>query len=70
MYVMKAQIGGFICPSGNENTKANKIHLGQLHGYEGNVFVWTLSIPQNADNFSDFCKKMHENERQLIKLLD
>jgi len=70
MYVKMAQVGGFICPSDNDEFRAKKTSIGQLNGYGGEVNIWTLSIPQQTDNFSDFCIRMRENEKLMIDIID
>ncbi|MBX0332948.1 hypothetical protein K3G39_06835 [Pontibacter sp. HSC-14F20] len=69
MYVKKAQIGGFICPSDNDEPKAEITKIGQLNGFEGEVNICTLSIPQQTDDFIDFCFKMKENEEFMTSLI-
>lgn len=63
MYVKRAKIGGFICPSDetiNKNTTCSP--LGILKGYGGEVKLWIMPIPQSADNYNDFCNQMKYNE--------
>lgn len=69
MYVKMAQIGGFICPSDNNEFRVDQTNIGYLNGYEGEVNIWTLSIPQQANNFKDFCLQMNENENLMIDLI-
>lgn len=69
MYVKKAQIGGFICPSDNETLRAEQTNIGQLNGYGGEVSIWTLSVPQQTDDFYDFCIRMKENEKLIIDII-
>ncbi len=70
MYVKTAQIGGFICPSDNDEFRAEKSNIGQLNGYGGEVNIWTLSIPQQTGNFFDFCTRMKENEKLMIDIIE
>lgn len=70
MYVKKAQIGGFIVPSDNDEYRVGWTKIGQLNGYGGKVNIWTLSIPQQTDNFEEFCNRMKENERLIIDLIE
>lgn len=66
MYVKQAQIGGFIVPSDNQDYKAKMVSVGQLNGYEGEVNIWVLSIPQQSDKFVEFSKQMKENESMMV----
>jgi 5-methylcytosine-specific restriction enzyme subunit McrC len=68
MYVKKAELGGFIVPSDN-NDGAKEIKIGQLNGYAGEVNIWVLSIPQQTDNFPEFCNRMKKNEIFLTDLI-
>jgi len=70
MYVKKAEIGGFIVPSDNDEYGVTQTKIGQLNGYGGEVNIWTLSIPQQTDNFSEFCNWMKENEKLMIDLIE
>jgi len=69
MYVKQAQIGGFIVPSDNDDYKAKEEKIGQLNGYGGEINIWSLSIPQQADNFTEFCKRMNENEKTMTTII-
>lgn len=69
MYVKKAEIGGFIVPSDNNEYEAKEIKIGQLNGYAGEVYIWVLSIPQQTDNFMEFCIRMKKNEIFLTDLI-
>lgn len=69
MYVKQAQIGGFIVPSDNNDYKVKRKKIGQLNGYGGEVNIWTLSIPQQSDNFTEFCKQMKENEKLMTDII-
>ncbi|WP_162339909.1 McrC family protein [Cyclobacterium salsum] len=70
MYVKKAEIGGFIVPSDNNEYEAKEIKIGQLNGYAGEVYIWVLSIPQQTDNFMEFCIRMKKNEIFLTDLIE
>lgn len=70
MYVKTARIGGFICPSDNDEFRPEKTNVGQLNGYGGEVNIWTLSIPQQTGNFFDFCTRMKENEKLMIDIIE
>jgi len=70
MFVKTAQIGGFICPSDNDEFRAEKTNIGQLNGFGGEVSILTLSIPQQNDNFSEFCIRMKENEKLMIDIIE
>ena len=70
MYVKKAEIGGFIVPSDNNEYGAKEIKIGQLNGYGGEVNIWVLSIPQQTDNFMEFCNRMKKNEIFLTDLIE
>lgn len=70
MYVKKAGIGGFIVPSENDEYGVKQTKIGQLNGYGGEVNIWTLSIPQQTDNFSEFCNWMKKNEKLMIDLIE
>ena len=70
MYVKKAVIGGFIVPSGNNEYEAKEIKIGQLNGYAGEVYIWVLSIPQQTENFLEFCIQMKKNEIFLTDLIE
>lgn len=70
MYVKKAEIGGFIVPSDNNEYEAKEIKIGQLNGYAGEVYIWVLSIPQQTDNFTEFCIRMKKNEIYLTDLIE
>jgi 5-methylcytosine-specific restriction endonuclease McrBC regulatory subunit McrC len=70
MYVKKAEIGGFIVPSDNNEYEAKEIKIGQLNGYAGEVNIWVLSIPQQTDNFAEFCNRMKKNEIFLTDLIE
>ncbi len=70
MYIKKAEIGGFIVPSDNEEYGAKEIKIGQLNGYGGNVNIWVLSIPQKSDNFIEFSNQMKVNEKFIIDLIE
>ena len=41
--------------SDNNEFRIDQTNIGYLNGYEGEVNIWNLSIPQQADNFKDFC---------------
>ncbi|MGL4956476.1 MAG: 5-methylcytosine restriction system specificity protein McrC, partial [Bacteroidales bacterium] len=66
MYVKKAIIGGFICPT-DEITRKDLIctPVGVLQGYGGEIKLWTIPIPQSADNFNNFCSQMTNVEREF-----
>ena len=70
MYVKKAEIGGFIVPSDNNEYEAKEIKIGQLNGYAGEVYIWVLSIPQQTENFMEFCIQMKKNEIFLTDLIE
>lgn len=70
MYVKKAEIGGFIVPSDNNEYEAKEIKIGQLNGYAGEVYIWALSIPQQTVNFMEFCIRMKKNEIFLTDLIE
>ena len=69
MYIKEAQTGGFLIPSDNKNYHAKKTSIGQLNGYGGDVNIWTLFIPQNAESFTEFCSLMSQNEIKMMELL-
>jgi 5-methylcytosine-specific restriction enzyme subunit McrC len=68
MYVKQAGIGGFIFPSKNSDVECKKI--GILNGYSGCVKTWTIPIPRDSIDFSDFIKEMKENEEKLKEKLN
>jgi len=70
MYVKRAEIGGFIVPSDNNEYGAKEMRIGQLNGYGGDVYTWVLSIPQHTDNFFEFCNRMKENEKYITDLIE
>lgn len=70
MYVKKAQIGGFVIPSDNDEYRAKQISIGQLNGFGGDVKIWTLSIPQQSESFSDFCDQMKKNEMLITNIIE
>ena len=70
MYVKRAEIGGFIVPSDNNEYGAKEMRIGQLNGYGGDVYTWVLSIPQHTDNFFEFCNRMKENEKFITDLIE
>jgi len=56
MYILKARIGAFICP-----TKAQLMECddrGSLNGYGGEIRLLKFPIPQTAANYSDFVIQM------------
>jgi 5-methylcytosine-specific restriction enzyme subunit McrC len=69
MYVLKAEIGGFIVPSNDNEYNAKEKNKGKLNGYGGDIYIWRLSIPQQTDNFLEFCNRMKENEKWLINFI-
>jgi 5-methylcytosine-specific restriction endonuclease McrBC regulatory subunit McrC len=63
MYIKRAVLGGFICPSDEEQHKnAYCSSLGMLNGYGGEIKRWTISIPQSASDYSDYCNQMRNSE--------
>lgn len=69
MYIRKAGIGGFIVPFENGEKKPKEVRKGQLNGYGGQVYIWTLPIPQESTSFSEFCSRMKEGEREMSALI-
>ncbi|MDR1543697.1 MAG: McrC family protein [Prevotellaceae bacterium] len=67
MHVQQAELGGFIYPEKTE--KSNEINIGTLRGYGGNVKLWNVNIPQTSGNFSEFCKKMKNEENKFLENL-
>ncbi len=66
LYLYKANKGGFIAPTSEDNSYKN---VGVLNGYGGNIYKFKLAIPQNADSFKDFVETMELNESVLIKAI-
>lgn len=67
MYVKKAKIGGFICPSEDNKMKVSLSCslLGILNGFGGEIKLWIIPIPQSVDNYTDFCSQMLLNEMKF-----
>jgi 5-methylcytosine-specific restriction endonuclease McrBC regulatory subunit McrC len=66
MYIKQAKIGGFICPSDKKDGSFQScLSIGKLNGYAGEIKLWKLSIPQSAEDYSDFCNKMKVNEHEF-----
>ncbi len=70
MYVKQAQIGGFIVPSDNDEYRVNQNEIGKLNGYEGQISIWALSIPQQSQKFIEFINQMKKNENEMVKLIN
>ncbi len=66
LYLYKADIGGFIAPSEDENIA---LKMGTLNGYGGVIHKFKLAIPQNMDSYLQFKKEIAANETQLISTL-
>lgn len=66
MYVQRATIGGFICPSDNENLDITFKQLGVLNGFGGIVSLWTIPIPQASESYLDFCNSMSLIEGNFV----
>ena len=64
LYLYKADIGGFIAPSNNEDNEY--VNLGILNGYGGSVYKFKLGIPQNTSSFQSFIETIEVNEHKLI----
>ncbi|MFB6456429.1 McrC family protein [Chitinophaga sp. Hz27] len=66
MYLLKATIGGFICPSDSLTQAAVAADKGILNGYGGAVKIWMLPIPQSTNKYQVFCEEMNKIERLFI----
>ena len=65
MYILKAQKGGFISPIEKDKYYKSFMSYGELNGYGGEVNLWLLPIPQQVDDFNNFCIQMQHNEVAL-----
>lgn len=64
MYIMQARIGGCIFPKDSGTTDIEKI--GDLKGYGGRIYRFSIAIPQNTTQFSDFIDHISKQEAILI----
>lgn len=64
MHIMSARIGGFAYPSVGET---ERVFIGNLNGYGGSLFDYSLHIPQTANDMLDFCKQMEETENKFLR---
>jgi len=68
MYVMQADLGGFLYPTKHKDKLECK-HIGKLNGFGGLVKTWSIPIPQKADSFDNFSLLMAENENELKAMI-
>ena len=55
MYITQVQRAGFVYPS---HIETDKVHIGSLKGYGGEMFKIGLKIPQHVSDMTAFCKAM------------
>lgn len=65
-YILNGRMGGFISP--NENTELHR--LGRLNGYGAQLFTFHLGISKGCVSYSDFRRKMKEQEYNFAQALD
>ena len=68
MYIKQAKLGGFISPI-EKNEEIGNEKIGTLNGYYGIVKIWLLPIPEEKENFKEFCNQMAENENKLKEIM-
>ena len=64
-YILKGRMGGFISP--NDVTELRR--LGKLNGYGAELFSIHLGIPRTCASYSDFRKKMEQEELEFCTCL-
>ncbi len=71
MYVLQAELGIFLYPvkslDNSDNIKDEEI--GKLKGYGNLVKKWGFPIPQQANNFQQFCELMQANEKSMRNVI-
>lgn len=70
MYVKSAKLGGLIFPSEDKKIGTNKISIGTLNGYGGEIKLYSVNIPKSNENYPDFCNLMKQNESEILNLMN
>ena len=65
-YILNGRVGGFISP----NVITEKCPLGKLNGYGAELFSIHLGISRDSITYSDFRKKIEQEEATLCKELE
>lgn len=66
MYITQAKRAGFVYPS---RIETDKVHIGSLKGYGGEMFKIGLKIPQYVSDMTAFCKAMQLEESAIKSFL-
>ena len=67
LFLYKANIGGYIAPTVDDNLALN---MGLLNGFGGSIHKFKLAIPQQVISYQAFTKAIAKNELRLIEAID
>lgn len=63
MHIMNKKYGAFISPTKSES---NEYDTFRLNGVGGEIAFLKVSIPENCPGLTEFCKRMQQNEKDLL----
>ena len=66
LFLYRADIGGYIAPTIDDNLALN---MGLLNGFGGSIHKFKLAIPQQVTSYQAFKKTIAENEAKLIEAI-
>ena len=67
LFLYRANIGGYIAPTVDDNLALN---MGVLNGFGGSIHKFKLAIPQQVASYQAFKTAITENEAKLIRAIE
>lgn len=65
IHVMDARKGSFVYPSKNENAEGANWTIRSFANEQANISTKPFYIPQNAENYLEFKKEVHDSENKM-----